>query len=541
MVFATKLQINAVFKKAAPAKKTVTPAKKAPIKKSPPAKKPATKKPTTQKKFTPPSGERDLWYPNAEAPAWLDGSMPGDRGFDPFGLSKPTEYLQFDLDRLDGSAAKNPSGNVIGKLKKTDNKPTERTIVPFNEAFDINRFRECELLHSRWAMLGLVGVIFGEAGTGVAWQDAGKVELEQTQYLGFNLWGEGSNLAALTAIEVLLVGTLEFYRSAELDQEKRCYPGGAFDPLGFASKSPEETFRLKTAELKHGRLAMVAMFGVAQQALNNGEGALEALTSIDDDVPTSKIYSLLSLSIFALLAGDVGMNFLAFLFAWVTKQGDLTFFTTNANGFWTEKLCILGFVILLLMDFKAVATRQIRRANAVLKTIKYAKETTVESIEQTRNVETFLTNVYMKSTFEILGALIALVGCLRTASPSLVPGSGALFSLPASIGPAIALFFGHAMFMLINTNVISQSANMTTPFPLQIRKTIATFDAMLAMLAMSCATFQKGWPGLLASSLFLLFSIYFTYENEIKKKMKERKKKAEKKGRRDFGSSSGSR
>ena len=257
-----------------------------------------------------------------------------------------------------------------------------------------------------------------------------------------------------------------------------------------------------------------------------------------DDVPISKIYSLLSLSIFALLAGDVGMNFLAFLFAWVTKQGDLTFFTTNVNGFWTEKLCILGFVILLLMDFKAVATRQIRRANAVLKTIKYAKETTVESIEQTRNVETFLTNVYMKSTFEILGALIALVGCLRTASPSLVPGSGALFSLPASIGPAIALFFGHAMFMLINTNVISQSANMTTPFPLQIRKTIATFDAMLAMLAMSCATFQKGWPGLIASSLFLLFSIYFTYENEIKKKMKERKKKAEKKGRRDFGSSS---
>ena len=258
------------------------------------------------------------------------------------------------------------------------------------------------------------------------------------------------------------------------------------------------------------------------------------------DVPISKIYSLLSLSVFALLAVDVGLNFLAFVFAYWTKQ-DVTFFTTNLNGFWTEKLCILGFVILLLMDFKAVATRQIRRANAVLKTIKYAKETTVESIEQTRNVETFLTNVYMKSTFEILGALIALVGCLRTASPSLVPGSGASFiaSLPASIGPAIALFFGHAMFMLINTNVISQSANMTTPFPLQIRKTIATFDAMLAMLAISCATFQKGWPGLVASSLFLLFSIYFTYENEIKKKIKERKKAlAEKGGRSDFGSSS---
>ena len=101
--------------------------------------------------------------------------------------------------------------------------------------------------------------------------------MEQTQYLGFNLWGEGSNLAALLAIEVLLVGTLEFYRSGELDQNKRCYPGGAFDPFGLASKSAEETFRLKTAELKHGRLAMVAMFAVTQQALLTGEGALEFL------------------------------------------------------------------------------------------------------------------------------------------------------------------------------------------------------------------------------------------------------------------------
>jgi len=282
IVYITKQPVVATpAKKAvvAPAKKAVVaPAKKAVVA---PAKKfgAPVKKVATQKKASK-SGDRELWYPDAEAPAWLDGSLPGDRGFDPFGLSKPTEYLQFDLDRLDGSAAKNPSGNVIGKLKKVDNKPTERTIVPFNEAFDINRFRECELLHSRWAMLGLVGVIFGEAGSGVPWQDAGKVELEQAQYLGFNLYGEGSNLAALTAIEVVLVGTLEFYRSAELDQNKRCYPGGAFDPLGFADKNAEEVFRLKTAELKHGRLAMVAMFGVAQQALNNGEGALDALRMV---------------------------------------------------------------------------------------------------------------------------------------------------------------------------------------------------------------------------------------------------------------------
>lgn len=35
-----------------------------------------------------------LWLPNTERPSWLDGSLPGDRGFDPLGLAKPTEYLQ---------------------------------------------------------------------------------------------------------------------------------------------------------------------------------------------------------------------------------------------------------------------------------------------------------------------------------------------------------------------------------------------------------------------------------------------------------------
>lgn len=38
--------------------------------------------------------EEGLWLPNTTRPPWLDGSLPGDRGFDPLGLAKPTEYLQ---------------------------------------------------------------------------------------------------------------------------------------------------------------------------------------------------------------------------------------------------------------------------------------------------------------------------------------------------------------------------------------------------------------------------------------------------------------
>ena len=69
--------------------------------------------------------------------------------------------------------------------------------------------------------------------------------------------------------------------SSELDSEKRSYPGGYFDPLKFSDTTSDEAlFKLKTAELKHGRLAMVGMIGIAVQATKNGEGALEALRSI---------------------------------------------------------------------------------------------------------------------------------------------------------------------------------------------------------------------------------------------------------------------
>lgn len=43
-----------------------------------------------------------LWLPNTERPEWLDGSLPGDRGFDPLGLSKPVEYLQVDVSLISG-------------------------------------------------------------------------------------------------------------------------------------------------------------------------------------------------------------------------------------------------------------------------------------------------------------------------------------------------------------------------------------------------------------------------------------------------------
>lgn len=55
-----------------------------------------------------------LWLPNTERPPWLDGALPGDRGFDPLGLAKPAEYLQYDVDQLDQNKAVNKAGKVQG-------------------------------------------------------------------------------------------------------------------------------------------------------------------------------------------------------------------------------------------------------------------------------------------------------------------------------------------------------------------------------------------------------------------------------------------
>ena len=133
------------------------------------------------KKIAKRTSDRPLWYPGAIAPDYLDGSLVGDYGFDPFGLGKPAEYLQFELDSLDQNLAKNVAGDIIGtRTEVADVKSTP--FQPYNEVFGLQRFRECELIHGRWAMLATLGALAVEWLTGVTWQDAGKVPLPAYVY-----------------------------------------------------------------------------------------------------------------------------------------------------------------------------------------------------------------------------------------------------------------------------------------------------------------------------------------------------------------------
>ncbi|KAK1303031.1 hypothetical protein QJS10_CPB12g01814 [Acorus calamus] len=62
--------------------------------------------------------DRPLWFPGSSPPEWLDGSLPGDFGFDPLGLGSDPELLRW--------------------------------------------FAQAELMHGRWAMLAVAGILVPE-------------------------------------------------------------------------------------------------------------------------------------------------------------------------------------------------------------------------------------------------------------------------------------------------------------------------------------------------------------------------------------------
>ncbi|GER51280.1 chlorophyll A/B binding protein [Striga asiatica] len=160
------------------------------------------------------------WMPGEPRPSYLDGSAPGDFGFDPLRLGEVPENLE--------------------------------------------RYKESELIHCRWAMLAVA-------------QEWAAVPGGQATYLGNPVpWG---TLPTILVIEFLAIAFVEHQRSMEKDPEKKKYPGGAFDPLGY-SKDPQKLKELKIKEIKNGRLALLAFVGFCvQQSAYPGTGPLENLAT----------------------------------------------------------------------------------------------------------------------------------------------------------------------------------------------------------------------------------------------------------------------
>lgn len=200
-----------------------------------------------------------LWFASEQSLSYLDGTLAGDFGFDPLGLSDP-EGAGYALS---------PSWLAYA-----------------------------ELIHARWAMLGAAGCIapeiLGKAGvipesTGLVWFKSGVIPP-----LGeYNYWCDPFSLFFG---EVVLMHFAELRRYQDwkkpgsmgeqgfvgLEKMLNCptkdpmYPGGFFNFAGYG-KNEEALKELKLKEIKNGRLAMIAMFGFGAQAVLTGEGPYQNL------------------------------------------------------------------------------------------------------------------------------------------------------------------------------------------------------------------------------------------------------------------------
>lgn len=190
--------------------------------------------------------QRPTWLPGLDPPTYLDGTLPGDFGFDPLGLGENPESLKW--------------------------------------------YVQAELVHSRFAMLGVLGILVTDllrvAGVnGIPiWFEAGAVKYEF------------ANTGTLVVVQLLLMGYAETRRymdfvspgsqakegsffglEASLGGLEPGYPGGPLlNPLGLA-KDIKSAREWKLKEIKNGRLAMVAILGIFVQASVTHVGPIDNL------------------------------------------------------------------------------------------------------------------------------------------------------------------------------------------------------------------------------------------------------------------------
>jgi light-harvesting complex II chlorophyll a/b binding protein 7 len=173
---------------------------------------------------------------------------------------------------------------------------------------------EAELLHARWAMLGAVGCLVPEALALLAGVDVGpeprwwavggaklrgEFDIEWGGIKGFHIAGK-QGIGVIALCQLFLMGGPEYARQVGIKSLEPVgvflpgdenYPGGApFDPLGLADDG-DSFARLATSEVRHGRVAMVAMLAYAAQAAVTRKGPVENLLDFFSDPRANNLFA----------------------------------------------------------------------------------------------------------------------------------------------------------------------------------------------------------------------------------------------------------
>ena len=140
----------------------------------------------------------------------------------------------------------------------------------FSDIFDIRVMREAELKHSRIAMLAVLGSLVQEVYTFPFYPKL--APLDAHDYLVTQ--GGGSQIIFwMSFIEIF--GVIALFETL---QGKRAPGDFAFDPLNLA-KNEATLERYRLAEIKNGRLAMIAVGGIIHQYLVTKQTVLEQLSN----------------------------------------------------------------------------------------------------------------------------------------------------------------------------------------------------------------------------------------------------------------------
>jgi len=183
------------------------------------------------------NAERSKSLPFMNRPALLDGSMAGDVGFDPLGLS--------NIDEV---------------------------------GIDLYWLREAEIKHARVAMLAVAGVLQVEIFGPAPGCEAATAKNQMDAF--WQIWGSHPQYIAAAFIMIMIIEAFSGIAATSGRESGMRAPGDfGLDPLGFKKGDADKFKRLEAQEIANGRLAMWAAAGEIMQGMTTDEGALGNLMS----------------------------------------------------------------------------------------------------------------------------------------------------------------------------------------------------------------------------------------------------------------------